>query len=350
MTRLRFLLIVAVVGLIGSSEAQAAGPVLVSVGHVQRHPEATWTLPAGADAWTLEIATQPATGSDGSFFDENRVVFEILSRTQTHYLSSGQLGFGTYYLHVSSFNSGCEPTCVEWSQTLELVIERPPPLPPRYQATAKTTHPGAIRDHSRNWTYLGDTVRVAFRNAAARSDETRRYKVCYTRNRRLACANRTLRGNSWDAWRLHIMPSWAGFVNGRYRGYVRVHLASKRARRCPEARLALRIRRVILSALRTRATPSITLRWAVRPQPTTEGRTEWHSRSSSSTKTGRPQTRPFCTRPCRTGAPATRSRSVRKGRFASLRFGPRRRMRTGASSSPLKRYAGRPASHWEAGA
>jgi hypothetical protein len=148
------------------------------------------------------------------------MVFEILSPTQTHFLSTRRLDPGTYYVHVSSFNRSCEPTCVEWSQTLELLIERPPPLPPRYQATVRTTHPGAITDRSRNWTYLGDTVRVAFRNSAARVGDRRRYKICYTRNRQLACANRTLKGRAWDAWHLRILPPWAGYVNGRYRRYV----------------------------------------------------------------------------------------------------------------------------------
>jgi hypothetical protein len=220
MKRALVYLVVTASALAGVSEAQAAGPILLSVGHVQRHPEATWSLPPGGDAWTLEIATHPETGTDGSFFEENRVVFEVLSRTQTHFLGTERLDRGTYYVHVSSSNSSCEPTCVEWSQVLELLIERPPPLPPRYQATVRTTHPGAITDRTRNWTYLGDTVRVAFRNAAAPADERRRYKICYTRNRRLACANRTLKGGSWDAWRLPIMPPWAGYVNGRYRRYV----------------------------------------------------------------------------------------------------------------------------------
>jgi len=40
------------------------------------------------------------------------------------------------------------------------------------------------------------------------------------------------------------------------------------------------------------------------------GVTEWPSGSSSRTRTGRPLTRPCCTRPHRTGRPATRSRSV----------------------------------------
>jgi hypothetical protein len=91
---------------------------------------------------------------------------------------------------------------------------------PRYEASVRSIHPGAIRDRSRNWTYRGDTVRVAFRNATARPSNSQLYRVCYTKNRRLACRIRRIRGRSWDAWRLRIMPPWAGFVNGRYRRYV----------------------------------------------------------------------------------------------------------------------------------
>jgi hypothetical protein len=101
--------LIVVLALAATGPAHAAAPILISVGHVQRHPEATWSLPPGGDAWTLEIATHPETGSNGSFFEENRVAFEILTRTQTHFLGTERLDVGTYYVHVSSFNSACEP-------------------------------------------------------------------------------------------------------------------------------------------------------------------------------------------------------------------------------------------------
>lgn len=61
--------------------------------------------------------------------------------------------------------------CVEWAQTPELTIEAPPPPPPpppprpRYEASVRSIHPGAVTPGG---TYLGDTVRVRFRNATAR--------------------------------------------------------------------------------------------------------------------------------------------------------------------------------------
>ena len=90
---------------------------------------------------------------------------------------------------------------------------------PRYQAAVRSIRPAAIRAPG-NWTYRGDTVRIAFRNAAARSSARRTYRVCYTKNRALACRSRRILGSSWDAWRLRIMPPWAGYVNGRYRRFV----------------------------------------------------------------------------------------------------------------------------------
>jgi hypothetical protein len=49
-----------------AAEALAAPPVLQSVGHTNRHPTATWTLPPGVEAAALEIATRPETDSDGT--------------------------------------------------------------------------------------------------------------------------------------------------------------------------------------------------------------------------------------------------------------------------------------------
>lgn len=89
-----------------------------------------------------------------------------------------------------------------------------------YQGRATSIHPGAINDASRNWTYRGDTLRVAFRNTTLAPGDVQRYRVCYTKNFVLACQTRTLRGPRWDAWRLRIMPPWAGYIRGVYVRYV----------------------------------------------------------------------------------------------------------------------------------
>jgi hypothetical protein len=224
-----------------AGEANAAPPVLLSVSHVDRHPEATWTLPAGVKSAVAEVAISPVTSTDGYFFFENVRAFSTLEDFQTRWIYNFQLDPGTYYVHVGGIDEPCffAGLCPvrEFSQIATLVIPPPPPPPrppppppeppgpgpersPRYQSMVRTIHPGAIRDHSRNWTYRGDTIRVAFRNAAALAGDRRGYRVCYTRNRSLACRNRALRGRSWDAWHLRVMPPWAGYVNGRYRRYI----------------------------------------------------------------------------------------------------------------------------------
>jgi hypothetical protein len=236
-----------------ASPATAAPPVLISVGHVDRHPSATWTLPPNVQSKVAEVATSPATSTDGYFFFENVKAFDVLTDSQTTWVDNSQLDPGVYYIHIAGLDEPCffAGLCPvrEFSQILTLIIPAaapppPPPAPPppspppppppsppppeplprnpapRYEASVRSIHPGAIADRSRNWTYRGDTVRVAFRNVAARPGAVRPYRVCYTQNRRLACRSRTLRGRTVDAWRLRIMPPWAGYVNGRYRRYV----------------------------------------------------------------------------------------------------------------------------------
>ena len=114
------------------------------------------------------------------------------------------------------FNDVCDPACIEWSQTLRLTIEAPPPRP-RYEASVRSIHPGAVTPGA---TYLGDTVRVRFRNANARPSDGHGYRVCYTQNRRLTCRNRRIIGRSWDAWRLRITPPLAGYKGSRFRRYL----------------------------------------------------------------------------------------------------------------------------------
>jgi hypothetical protein len=41
------------------------------VSHVNRHPAASWSLPPGVTSQVAEVATSPATSTDGYFFFEN---------------------------------------------------------------------------------------------------------------------------------------------------------------------------------------------------------------------------------------------------------------------------------------
>jgi hypothetical protein len=226
--RLATALVVGVAAFVFASPAIAAPPVLTSVRHIDRHPAATWILPPGVTAQVAEVATSPATSTDGYFFSENVKAFDILERTQTNWVYNSQLDPGVYYVHIAALDEPCffAGLCPvrEFTQIATLVIEAPPPPPPpaprpRYEGSVRSIHPGAIR-LSGNWTYLGDTVRVRFRNAKARARDGQRYRVCYTHNRRLICKNRTILGRAGDAWRLRITPSMAGYRAGRVRRYL----------------------------------------------------------------------------------------------------------------------------------
>ena len=108
--------------------ALAAPPTLLSVGHVKRHPTATWVLAPGSEAAVVEVATSPETGSDGYFFTENVEAFEVPQATETTWLDSSALKPSTYYVHVASFTPSClECPVREWSQILTLVIRNQKP-------------------------------------------------------------------------------------------------------------------------------------------------------------------------------------------------------------------------------
>jgi len=126
--RNRILVLVAVAAgfAVFASTALAAAPVLVSVGSVSRHPTATWTLPPGVQAKVAEVATGPATGSDGYFFFENVKAFNVLEDTQTSWTSTFQLDAGTYYVHIGGLDDPCFMAGLcpirEFSQTMTLEI------------------------------------------------------------------------------------------------------------------------------------------------------------------------------------------------------------------------------------
>jgi hypothetical protein len=98
------------------------------VSHVDRHPAATWALPAGVKSRVAELATSPATSTDGYFFFENVRAFDVLQDAQTNWVYNLQLDPGVYYVHVGGYD---EPRVLaghcpfESSQIATLVIEAP---------------------------------------------------------------------------------------------------------------------------------------------------------------------------------------------------------------------------------
>jgi hypothetical protein len=211
--------------LVFASPAVAAPPILTSVSHVNRHPAATWTLPPGVLSRVAEVATSPATSTDGYFFSENVKAFDTLEDAQTNWVYNSQLDPGLYYVHIGGIDEPCffAGLCPvrEFSQVMTLEIPKPPPPPPpppppRFQASVRSIHPNAVRLPG-NWTYLGDTVKVRFRNANGRSSDAQRYKVCNTtRSSRIVCRSRLIVGKSWDAFRLRITLPLIGSRGGRY--------------------------------------------------------------------------------------------------------------------------------------
>jgi hypothetical protein len=117
--------------LLSTGSALAAPPVILTVGQISQHPTATWSFPAGVQSQVVEVATNPATGSDGYFFFENVKAFDVPQPTDTSWTYTFQLDPGTYYVHVGGFDSTCGACPVrEFSSILTLIIPAPPPPPP----------------------------------------------------------------------------------------------------------------------------------------------------------------------------------------------------------------------------
>lgn len=104
--------------------------MLTAVGHQDRHPTATWTLPPNVEAWSVSVATKPAQASDGQFFRENVVVSDSVEETDTFWLHEERLDRGTYYVLVRGWDNACfvsQGKCgIVTSNVLQLVIPAPP--------------------------------------------------------------------------------------------------------------------------------------------------------------------------------------------------------------------------------
>ena len=201
----KLVFVIAACAAVFAPSALAAPPTLLRVGHDRMHPWAEWTLPPGADAQTIEIASAPEVGTDGAFWMENVEEFDLLEDDQTRYLSTSRLDPGTYYVHVSSFDPECvECPIREWSNILRLVVA----APPRYEASVRSVNVNAIRAPGGPWTYMGDTLRVAFRNVNAAAGTTQAYRVCFQGYGRARCRTRAIRGRAWDAFRLRVLGPW----------------------------------------------------------------------------------------------------------------------------------------------
>jgi hypothetical protein len=109
--------------------AQATPPTLLSVSRVGGQITANWSIPPGMAMDFIEAGNSPAVNADGGDFPlANTVLAESLGDFQTTYASSVQISAGTYFVHVSAFDTkkcrtGNEPDCVdEWSNMLTITV------------------------------------------------------------------------------------------------------------------------------------------------------------------------------------------------------------------------------------
>jgi hypothetical protein len=100
------IILTAALALVAAPGALAQGSLNVTSINVSpdRHISATWSGPY-LDFGAIQIATQPSIGSDGDFFHENWVRFDLLGAGQTSWTDSEQIEHpGTYYLRLGGWD------------------------------------------------------------------------------------------------------------------------------------------------------------------------------------------------------------------------------------------------------
>ena len=102
--------------------------MLLSAGRVGGQVTANWSIPPGMAMDFIEAGTSPAVTAAGDFPLANTALAESVGDFQTSYVSSIQIPAGTYFVHVSAFDTkkcvtGNEPDCVdEWSNLLTISV------------------------------------------------------------------------------------------------------------------------------------------------------------------------------------------------------------------------------------
>lgn len=179
------------------SSAAAQPPVLSSVTvSADRHPSAKFSAPK-ADDVEIYFASEPARGSDGSFYDENIVAGDSMTSDEIQagsWTYSDQLDPGTYYVMINADpdfdlcwdeDTGTyDPSCANgYSNLVTLTV----PVPRiRYTAGVSVFRFEKEADLRLKATPLG---------------EKQRYRVCYLAGikKKKRCLSGTLDGYSWDS-------------------------------------------------------------------------------------------------------------------------------------------------------
>jgi hypothetical protein len=102
--------LIAALALVVPASALAQGSLNVTSINVSpdRHVTVTWSGPY-LDFGVVQIATQPSIGSDGDFFHENWLRFDLLGAGQASWTDSEQIEHaGTYYLRVRGWDPQVE--------------------------------------------------------------------------------------------------------------------------------------------------------------------------------------------------------------------------------------------------
>jgi hypothetical protein len=210
--------------------ATAAPPALLTVGHQDRHPIATFSAPR-AGSVTVYVASKPDRATDGQFLQENVKDIDFLADSEIQsgrWLAESKIDPGRYWLMLRAtpdFDTcwdydrfrGYDPACADgFSNVVTLDVPKP--------TSRYTTRVTAYR-------YVQE---VTLTLTATPLGEDRAYRVCYrTLAGRMRCVRGTLDGYSWDAEAtdsvtaptrgLALFTTFRWYVDGRL-------VASKRAR------------------------------------------------------------------------------------------------------------------------
>ena len=115
----------------------------------------SWSLPAGAVAWSIEIARDSAVDSGGSYALDSLVAIDWLWPDQTSYTTRPQPP-GTYYVHVRVYPANYRELA-RWSGTTTVVVPERTPVPAVTlpQTSYEGNSSAAIRSRTRVYVQAG---------------------------------------------------------------------------------------------------------------------------------------------------------------------------------------------------
>ena len=115
--------LVALATLLFAGRADAAAPVIGSVGTHDGYAGAAWSLPAGVQAQFYEVGSDPATSTFGNFLQRNLLRFGTVSHDQRCMIDDGPpLSKGVYYIHIAGHDTAPNQPQIEFSATKRIVV------------------------------------------------------------------------------------------------------------------------------------------------------------------------------------------------------------------------------------